>query len=98
MSAPSAGFAAAFAEGDPATLASRCLEQLSRTEGATLGILYVNEPAGRMLPALAREFAAKLGIGAWVGGVGLGVCAAGREVHDMPAVAVMTAALPPDRF
>jgi small ligand-binding sensory domain FIST len=95
MSTP---FAAAFAEGDPATLAARCLAQLPREQGGTLGILYVSEPAGRMLPALAREFAAGLGIDAWVGGVGLGVCAAGREVYDMPAVAVMTAALPPDAF
>jgi len=41
MSAP---FAAAFAEGDPSTLAARCLAQLSDTQGATLGILYVSEP------------------------------------------------------
>ena len=47
MSAP---FAAAFAEGDPTTLAARLLAQLSAAQadashGATLGILYVSEPA-----------------------------------------------------
>ena len=30
------------------------------------------------------------GIAAWVGGVGLGVCAAGQEVYDRPAAAVLT--------
>ena len=30
------------------------------------------------------------GIAAWVGGVGLGVCAAGEEVYDRPAAAVLT--------
>jgi small ligand-binding sensory domain FIST len=100
MSAP---FAAAFAEGDPTTLAARLLAQLSAAQGdsshgATLGILYVSEPAAVALPLLARELADGSGIASWVGGVGLGVCAAGQEVYETPAAAVMTASLPPDRF
>jgi small ligand-binding sensory domain FIST len=100
MSAP---FAAAFAEGDPATLAARLLAELSAAQGnashgATLGILYVSEPAAAVLPLLARELADGSGIASWVGGVGLGVCAAGQEVYETPAAAVMTASLPPDRF
>jgi small ligand-binding sensory domain FIST len=95
MSGP---FAAAFAEGDPATLVARCLAQLPRGEGANLGILYISEPAGRMLPSVARELGEALGIASWVGGVGLGVCTAGQEIYNTPAIAVMTAALPPDGF
>ena len=51
MSAP---FAAAFAEGDPATLAARCLAQLPAGQGANLGILYVSEPAAALPRRHAR--------------------------------------------
>ncbi len=95
MSAP---FAAAFADGDPRTLAARCLAQLPAGQGASLGILYVSEPTAPALAQLVRELTQGTGITSWVGGVGLGVFAAGREVHDSPAAAVMTASLPPDGF
>lgn len=94
----SGGFAAAFAQGDAATLAGRILAQLPDTAGATLGIIYVSEPAAAALSGLVRDLAAGTGIAAWVGGVGLGICAAGREVYERPAVAVLTAALPEDGF
>jgi small ligand-binding sensory domain FIST len=93
-----ASFAAAFADGAPAGLVRSCLAQLPPPGNANLGILYVSEPTAPMFPALCRELAAGTGIDAWVGGVGLGVCAGEREEHDRPAVAVMTAALPPDAF
>jgi small ligand-binding sensory domain FIST len=96
MTAP---FAAAFAEGDPATLAAECLAQLPEAgRGATLGILYVSEPAAQVLPYIVQELAKGSGIGAWVGGVGLGVCGAGREVYETPAAAVLTARLSADAF
>jgi len=94
----SAGFAAAFAEGDAATLAGHCVAGLGDIAGATLGIVYVSEPAAAALPDLVRELAAGTGIADWVGGVGLGICAAGREVYDRPAASVLTAALPQDSF
>ena len=90
MSAP---FAAAFAEGDPATLGARLLAQLPKGQEANLGILYVSEPAAVVLPLLARELADGSGIASWVGGVGLGVCAQGQEVYETPAAAVMTGSL-----
>ena len=96
MSTP---FAAAFAAGDTATLAQRCLAQLPRTnKDATLGILYVSEPAAPALPQLVRDLSAGTGVAAWVGGVGLGICGGGEEVYDQPAAAVMVAPLPPDSF
>ena len=92
-------FAAALAVGDADTLAQRCLSQLpSEQSDATLGILYVSEPAGPVLPQLVRDLAAGTGIDSWVGGVGLGICAAGQEVYERPAAAVMLAPLPPDSF
>jgi len=94
----SAGFAAAFAEGDAPSLCSRLIAQLPPPGEATLGILYVTEPAGTALPYLVREFAQRTGIDAWVGGVGLGLGAAGAEVYDRPAAAVLTASLPEESF
>jgi small ligand-binding sensory domain FIST len=93
-----AAFAAAYAEGDAATLASRCLAQLPGSQGATLGIIYVSEPAAAALPAIVKDLAAGTGIANWVGGIGLGVCAAGQEAYEAPAAAVLTAALPTAAF
>jgi len=89
-----AGFAAAFASGDAASLGARLVAQLTPEVEATLGILYVSEPAAAVLPALVDELVAGTGIGHWVGGVGLGVCGAGEEVYDRPAAAVLTVAVP----
>jgi small ligand-binding sensory domain FIST len=92
-------FAAAFAADDMPTLAQRCLAQLPSTDNdATLGILYVSEPAAPALPQLVRDLAAGTGIASWVGGVGLGICGGGEEVYDRPAAAVMIAPLPRDSF
>ncbi|HEX3953891.1 MAG TPA: FIST C-terminal domain-containing protein [Stellaceae bacterium] len=91
-------FAAAFAEGDPATLAADCLAQLPADHGATLGIIYISEPAGPELPRLVRELTAGTGVNSWVGGVGLGICTGGREVYETPAATVLLAPLPADKF
>jgi small ligand-binding sensory domain FIST len=93
-----AGFASAFASGDAASLGARLLAQLTPEAEATLGIIYVSEPAADVLPQLVDELAAGTGIAHWTGGVGLGVCAAGEEVYDRPAAAVLTAAVPEDAF
>ncbi|HEX3882569.1 MAG TPA: FIST C-terminal domain-containing protein [Stellaceae bacterium] len=92
----SGGFASAFAEGQG--LGAKCLAGLGDTSGATLGIVYVSEPAAGSLPGLVRELAKGTGIAEWVGGVGLGICAAGHEVYDRPAASVLTAAVPEESF
>lgn len=94
----SSGFAAAYAEGDAATLAARLAAQLPRDLAANFGILYVSEPTAAQFTQLARDLSQSLGIAAWVGGVGLGVCAADHEAYETPAAAVLIASLPPDRF
>jgi small ligand-binding sensory domain FIST len=95
MTAP---FAAAFAEGDPATLAAHLIAQLPAQSEATLGVLYLSEPAAQAMPLVLNELAAATGIAAWVGGVGLGVCADHGESYEQPAAAVLTATLPADKF
>jgi small ligand-binding sensory domain FIST len=94
----SAGFAAALAEGDSGALAELLRRQLPAGQRGTLGILYVSEPAAPALPHLVRELSEATGVAAWVGGVGLGVCTAGAEIHDRPAAALLLADLPPDGF
>jgi small ligand-binding sensory domain FIST len=94
----STDFVAAFAKGDPASLAQRCLEQLPAQSNANLGILYVSEPAAVRFSQIAGELVAGTGIANWVGGVGLGLCAGGEEVYERPAAAVLTASLPDDKF
>src|SRR2546423_10616791 len=89
-------FAAAFAVGDIATLAQRCLAQLPSTGAdATLGILYVSEPAAPALPQLVRDLAAGTGIASWVGGVRLGICGRGEGGYEPPAAAGNIATLTP---
>jgi small ligand-binding sensory domain FIST len=94
----SARFAAATAAGDPALLARQCLAGLAPVESASLGILYATEAASPALPGIIAELAEKTGVGAWIGGVGLGVAAPQSEVFDEPAIVAMLAALPADRF
>jgi small ligand-binding sensory domain FIST len=94
----SAGFLAAFAEGDSSSLAADLVGQLASGHSGTLGVLYVSEPAAPVLPQLVRELSDATGIASWVGGVGLGVCTARSEVHDRPAAALLLADLAPDGF
>ena len=76
----SAGFAAAFAEGDAATLGARCLASARRHRRARRSASSMSASRPRAaLPALVRELAAGTGIADWVGGVGLGICAAGAR-------------------
>src|SRR5206468_2148660 len=80
------------------SLGARLAEGLGHPTGAALGILYVSEPAAGLLPGLARELSRKTGVEAWVGGVGLGVFAAGEEAYEEPAAAALTMALPAEHF
>ncbi|MBV9825752.1 MAG: FIST C-terminal domain-containing protein [Alphaproteobacteria bacterium] len=91
-------FSSAFAKGDPATLAARCLSQMPGDTLATVGVVYVSEAAAAALPDIVRELSEGTGIADWVGGVGLGICAGANEVYEASAAAVLTASLPADAF
>ena len=76
---------------------------VSPAAGSIAGALSASSmSASRPRRPIAAESLARpgggTGIDAWVGGVGLGVCAAGEEIYERPAAAVLTAALPPDKF
>jgi small ligand-binding sensory domain FIST len=94
----SARFAATLAQGDPASLAERCIAGLRPSDGATLGILYATEPAASVLPELVSSLVEHTGIRSWVGGVGLGICSGTAEIFEEPAAVAMTATLPQEGF
>lgn len=76
-----------------------CARQLHPLpDGANLGFVYVTDILAGRLEAILADLKEATGIGHWVGGVGLGICAADRGYFDRPAMAVMVAALPEDSF
>ena len=58
-----------------------------------LGMLYVTDAIGDGLPAALDRLKRATGIEEWIGSVGIGICATGREYFDEPAAAVMIADL-----
>ena len=66
--------------------------------GVNLGFVYVTDVVAEDFSSILTYLRQKTGIEHWVGSVGLGVCAGATEYFDVPAVAVMVAALPEDAF
>jgi small ligand-binding sensory domain FIST len=75
--------------------AEACLAQLG--EGAaSLGFLYVTDLLSDHLGDILALFRGKTAVPHWVGTVGLGICASGREYLDEPAIAAMVGDFEPD--
>ena len=92
-------FRAATAAGETwSDTAKDVLARLDTLPGANLGVVYVNSPLAGDLSSVATLLRSVTGIDDWIGGVGLGVCGAGVEHFDVPAISVMTARLPEDSF
>lgn len=93
-------FRAAHAAGNAwQPVVQRCLDGLGRVPAdANLGFVYVTDALANDLPRVLALLREETGIEAWVGTVGIGICAAGCEYFDEPAASVMVAALPPDSF
>lgn len=64
----------------------------------TLGWVYLTDHYATQAPALLDELRRRWPGVHWVGSVGVGVSASGVEYFDEPALALMLAALPPERF
>lgn len=77
--------------------ANSCLAQLGQGP-ASLGFLYATDLLADSLSDILALFRSKTGVRHWVGTLGLGVCASGREYLDEPAVAVMVGDFEPDTF
>ena len=93
-------FRAAHAEADGWAQASKaCVDRLGALdEGFNLGFLYVNEALAPDLSSILTFVRERTRIEDWVGAVGYGVCASGREFFGAPAMTVLVAALPSDSF
>jgi small ligand-binding sensory domain FIST len=74
-----------------------CLSQLGAGAG-NLGFLYVTDMLADQLAPVLAMFREKTGVEHWVGTVGIGVCAVGREYLDEPAMAVMIGEFEPGTF
>jgi len=91
-------FLAAHASGDGwAAVAKACADQLGTLPpAANLGFLYVTDALAGDLASILTFLRERTRIADWVGTVGLGVASPGREYFDVPAAAVLVAALPHD--
>jgi len=77
--------------------ANACLAQLGQGP-ASLGFLYVTDVLADHAGDIFAAFKSKTGVPHWVGTVGIGVCASGREYLDEPAIAAMVGDFEPDSF
>jgi len=77
--------------------ADACLEQVGRGP-ASLGFLYVTDLLADHLGDILALFKSRTGIPHWVGTVGIGVCATGREYLDEAAIAAMVGDFEADSF
>lgn len=77
--------------------AEACIAQIGRGP-ASLGFLYVTDLFADHLGEILALFRSRTGIPHWVGTVGIGVCATGREYLDEAAIAAMAGDFEPDSF
>jgi small ligand-binding sensory domain FIST len=77
--------------------AEACIAQIGRGP-ASLGFLYVTDLLADHLGDILALFKSRTGILHWVGTVGIGVCATGREYFDEAAIAAMAGDFEPDSF
>jgi small ligand-binding sensory domain FIST len=76
-----------------------CLAQLRPLPpGANFGLIYVTDLIAGELPGILDRLRHETGIAAWVGAVGMGICATGIEYVDEPAMALLVGSLPPGSF
>ncbi|HXF66631.1 MAG TPA: FIST N-terminal domain-containing protein [Burkholderiales bacterium] len=74
-----------------------CLAQLGQGP-ASLGFLYVTDLLSDHAADILAAVRSRTGVPHWVGTVGVGICASGREYLDEPAVAMMVGDFEPDSF
>ncbi|WP_295588233.1 FIST N-terminal domain-containing protein [uncultured Lamprocystis sp.] len=93
-------FQFAHAEGaDWRVIADDCLDRLGPVPtGANLGFLYVTDSLADELGDLLAHVRTATGVQAWVGAVGIGICATGVEYYEEPAAALMLGEFPSDGF
>lgn len=77
--------------------AQACIDQLGG-RGGTLGFLYASDYFAADMALVLDHFKQSTGVEHWVGTVGMGILATGREYVDQPALCVMVTDLDPGSF
>lgn len=85
------------ANADARQAADACIEQLGNGSG-TLGFVYASDSFAADMGPVLEQLKDATGVEHWVGTVGMGVLATGREYVDRPAMCVMVADLDPAAF
>lgn len=100
----SSHFASSIARGtdwrDTAKAVLEALKTAKPPEGESfnLGFIYVSDHLAQDVGSIVNLFRSVLNIEDWSGCVGIGVCGAGEEFFDAPAIAAMIGAFPKDSF
>lgn len=85
------------AHSDARQAAEACIDQLGGA-GGTLGFVYASDHFAADMGPVLEQLKDATGVQHWVGTVGMGVLATGREYFDRPAICVMTADFDPASF
>jgi small ligand-binding sensory domain FIST len=79
--------------------ARACLTQLEPVpQTGNLGFLYVTDGLASQLGDVMNYLREQSGVAHWVGAVGMGICATGKEYYDEPALAVLVGEFTADSF
>ncbi len=79
--------------------AEQCLQQIGYIPPeSNVGFLYVTDNFAGILKYILNHFREETGIQDWVGTVGMGICASGKEYYETSAMAAMICAFPNDSF
>jgi small ligand-binding sensory domain FIST len=77
----------------------QCLQQIGYVPPeANLGFLYLTDLYADQAAQILEQLRAETGVTHWVGTVGIGICATGKEYSQTSAMAVMIGCLPDDSF
>ncbi|MGY8994072.1 MAG: FIST N-terminal domain-containing protein, partial [Rhodospirillales bacterium] len=80
--------------------ANQCLDALTKKPlpPGGLGLLYISDTIANEMAQVLELFRDRTGLSNWMGSVGIGICATGREYFDEPAVAAMVADIAPSGY
>ncbi len=77
----------------------QCLQQIGAVPAqANIGFLYMTDMYADLATPILEQLRRKTGVTHWVGTVGIGICATGKEYSRTSAMAVMIGSLPDDSF
>ena len=79
--------------------AEQCLQQIGYVPPeANIGFLYLTDLYADLTQLIVDHLRKETGVPHWVGTVGIGICATGKEYSQTSAMAVMIGCLPDDSF